>query len=241
LGFAATTRDAAPVTLAGGASVQNVNFGDRRTLPPNQSFVDQVFRDLLGRGADSGAITFFGGALDQGSLERSQVSQLLESSTEFRSRQIDGLFTSLLHRSADAAAKQAFLGAFANGASSLQIETSILASSEYFQVRGNGSNAGFATALFKDELGRIIDSASLKFAQSFLAANGTRAQLAQIVAASPESDSHQVSGLFRQFLRRNADADAVTGFTAAMQGGASNEQVAAAITGSDEYFQRFCL
>jgi hypothetical protein len=241
MGFAQTTADTVPVGLSGGALVNNINFGDRRTLPPSQSFVDQAFRDMLGRGADAGAITFFGNALDQGSLERTQVSQTLASSDEFRSLEIDALFARLLHRSADAAAKKAFLGALANGASSAQLETTILASAEYFQNRGGGSNTGFATALFQDELARNIDSAGLKFAQSFLAAGGSRLVLAQIVQGSPESDAHAIRGLFQQFLHRDADADAVQGFAAALQSGASSEQVSAAITSSDEYFQRFCL
>ena len=160
LGFATTTADPAPVAISGGVSVKNVNFGDKRTLAPDQSFVDQVFRDLLGRGADAGALSFFGGALDQGSLERSQVSQVLEASNEFRVRQIDELFTRLLHRSADASANQAFLGALPERRPSLQIENNILASLSISRTAEAAQCEGFATALFQDELARNIDSAA---------------------------------------------------------------------------------
>ena len=241
LGFAETTAGAAPVALAGSATIGNLNFGDRRTLPPNQSFVDQAFRDLLGRGADAGALSFFGDALDQGSIGRLQVGLLIESSTEFRSRQIDGLFTNLLHRPADPMGKQAFLGFLATGATGEQAEALILASPEYFQTRGGGSNAGYATALFQDLLGRNIESAALSNAKSVLAAGGSRIALAQAVLASPESDAREVSGLFQQLLRRDPDTGGLATFTAALHGGASDEQAAANIAGSDEYFQRFCL
>jgi hypothetical protein len=241
LGFALTTVDPAPVTVAGGATVANINFGDRRTLAPDQSFVDQTFRDLLGRGADSGALDAFGTALDQGSVERPQILQAIQNSTEFRSRQIDSLFATLLHRNADVGGRQAFLAALANGATDEQIENTILASPEYFQNRGGGDNAGFATALYQDVLGRGIDSGALQNAKSFLAGGGSRLALTQLVQFSPEEDAHLVGALFQQLLRRDADPAALAAFTPARHGGATDEQIAEAIASSDEYFQRFCL
>lgn len=240
-GFALTTAEPAPVSLTGVEIVGNVNFGDRRTLPPNQSYVDQTFRDLLGRGADAGALAFFGGALDQGSLEHTQVGQFVESSTEFHSRQIDQSFKELLHRSADPAGNQAFLGLFAKGTTIEQADAAILASPEYFQKRGGGSNAGYATALFQDVLGRSIDSAGLQFAQNFLASGGSRLLLTQVLQSSPESDAHEVQQLYQRFLRRDPDAGGLAAFAADLHRGASDEQIAAAIASSDEYFQRFCL
>lgn len=240
-GFAETTSEAAPVSLSAGAVIGNINFGDRRTLPPNQSFVDQTFRDLLGRGADAGALAFFGSALDQGSLEHTQVDLLIESSTEFRARQIDQSFRELLHRPVDPAGSQAFLGLFAKGATNEQTDAAILASPEYFQSRGGGSNAGYATALFQDVFGRSIDNAGLQFAKNFLAVGGSRLALTQVLQASPESDAREVRQLFQQFLRRDPDASGLAAFTAALHGGATDEQIAAAIASSDEYFQRFCL
>jgi hypothetical protein len=241
VGFALTTVDPAPVTVAGGATVGNVNFGDRRTLAPDQSFVDQAFRDLLGRGADPGAIAAFGTALDLGSVERPQVLEAIQNSTEFRSRQIDSLFATFLHRGADPGGRQAFLAAFASGATDEQIENTILASPEYFQTRGGGTNAGFATALYQDVLGRGIDNGALQNANHLLAGGGNRLALTQLVQFSPEQDAHHVNDLFQQLLRRDADPGAVDAFTAAHQSGATDEQIAEAIASSDEYFQRFCL
>ncbi len=240
-GFAQTYANPTAINVAGGAAITNINFGDQRTLLPDQSFVDQAFRDLLGRGADAGALATFGTALDLGSMERPDVLQAIQGSTEFRSRQIDQLFSKLLHRSADPGAKTAFLQSFANGATSEQIEATIVASDEYFQKRGGGSNSGFATALYQDELGRNIDSGGLTNAQNFLAAGGSRLALTQFVQTSPEADAHSVRAIFQQFLRRDADADALAAFTSARHSGASDEQIGAAVASSDEYFQRFCL
>jgi Domain of unknown function (DUF4214) len=240
-GFAETTTPGASVSVSGGSIINNVNVGDRRTLPPDQSFVDQAFRDLLGRGADPGALAFFGNALDLGAMERGQVSLSIESSTEFRSREIDDSFTRFLHRSADPAGKQAFLGLLSAGATREQIDAIIVSSPEYFQARAGGTNTGFATALFQDVLGRNIDSAGASFAKGFLASGGSRLAFTQLVQSSPESDAHEVRGLFQQLLRRDADAGGLAAFTAARHSGASDEQIAAAIAGSDEYFQRFSL
>ncbi len=240
-GFAQTSVDPTPITVAGGATVANIKFGDRRTLAPDQSFVDQAFRDLLGRGADAGAIASLGTALDLGSMERPQVLQIIQNSTEFRSRQIDTFFATLLHRNAEAGGRQAFLAAYASGATDEQIEDIILSSTEYFQTRGGNNNAGFATALYQDVLGRNIDSGALQNAKNFLAGGGSRLTLTQLVQFSPEQDAHLVREQFQQMLRRDADQGAIDAFAAARHGGSTDEQIAQAIAGSDEYFQRFCL
>ena len=241
LGFAETTVPGAPTPVSGGSTVNNINFGDRRTLPPDQSFVDQAFRDLLGRGADAGALAFFGNALDLGAIERGQVNLSIESSTEFRSREIDDSFAKFLHRSADPGAKQAFLSLLSAGATKEQLDATIVSSAEYFQARAGGANTSFAAVLFQDVLGRNIDSGGSSFAKGFLAAGGSRFGLAQLVESSQEADANEVRGLFQELLRRDADAGALAAFTAARHGGASDEQIAAAIAGSDEYFQRFSL
>jgi uncharacterized repeat protein (TIGR01451 family) len=214
------------------------NVDPPTTLTGNERFVDQVFRDLLGRPADANALGGFGNLLD-GGARRTQVVSLIQSSTEFRLKEVDGLYVQLLHRNADATAEQEFVDFLGQGGSLQQVENAILSSDEYFQVRGGNTNAGFLTALYQDVLGRTPDAAGLQSFSDFLANGGSRSQVALSIQTSLESDLRQVSSLFQTFLRRSPDAVGLAGFAAALQGGASEQQVEAVIIGSDEYLARF--
>jgi hypothetical protein len=55
--------------------------------------------------------------------------------------------------------------------------------------------------------------------------------------ATPESDQDEVQELYHRFLHRQADAAGLMVFENQLQHGVANEQVAAVLLGSDEYFQ----
>ena len=61
--------------------------------------------------------------------------------------------------------------------------------------------------------------------------------IAAAFLATPESDQDEVQELYHRFLHRQADAAGLMVFENQLQHGVANEQVAAALLGSDEYFQ----
>ena len=50
----------------------------------------------------------------------------------------------------------------------------------------------------------------------------------------------EVQGIYRGLLRRNADPSGLTAWVGAANAGISDEAIAAAIAGSDEYLARAC-
>jgi hypothetical protein len=218
----------------------------------SRAFVVQVYHDLLGRAPDPAGLAFWSALLDQG-MSRTQVALAIENSFEFRSNQVQAVYQALLGRPAgpdELASAVAYLSA---GGASEQIEANLLASPEYFVTRGGGTNAGFLTALFRDVLGRAIDPVGLIHFAAQLDLGIPRGPVALAVLASVENQLHLVDTFYIRFLGRHADAGGLGLFGGLLiRGvrvkqsiytndpslGVRDEQVAAYLVGSEEYFAR---
>jgi hypothetical protein len=204
---------------------------------PNERFVADVYLDLLGRPADAAALASWGGQLDQGALTRGQVTAALVGSAEYRLRAVGGFYLSYLHRPADAAGLQAAVAAWAVGATREQLKAMYLGSPEYYALHGGG-DTGFVQALYPDALGRPADPAGLAAWVNYLAQGGSRATLALALLQSPEGEQLVVNGLYLRLLHRPADPFSLAADAAALQQGAlRDEQLAAGLAASQEYFQ----
>jgi uncharacterized repeat protein (TIGR01451 family) len=205
--------------------------------PAEIGFVDQVYRDLLHRRADPLGLAYWGGLLNQGATP-AQVVQGIEASAEYRAGVVDDLFRRFLDRPADPLA-QAVFGAFlADGGTTEQAEAIILGSPEYFNRRGNGTTDGFLTALYHDTLNRDVDPLGQAIWGGMLAGGTTRTQVADDVFASPEFQRDLVQSDYLTFLRRPTDPAGLNLWVSELQHGARQEDILAAILGSDEYLAR---
>jgi uncharacterized repeat protein (TIGR01451 family) len=201
----------------------------------NRFFVDQVFRDLLGRPADATGLAFWSGMLDQGAVSPTQVALAVENSPEYLGDEVDAAFRELLHRPADPASRSGGAAFLAAGGTVPQLDTVLAGSGEYVQSRGGGTNGGFLNALYADALGRAMDPVGLAFWTQQLSQGLSPAQVAATVFGSAEHDARVVQGLYQQFLRRPADPVGLNFMVTALLQGARQEQVAALLMGSDEY------
>jgi streptogramin lyase len=224
-GVAATSD---PATLAVNA-VQN-------PADPNQAWLTQVYADVLHRPLDSSGQATWIGALNQG-YSRTQVVQFIESGLEYRTDAVEALYTQLLHRAADQAGLDGFLSFLGNGGSIEQVEAAILGSAEYYQMHG-GTNDGFLSAVYQDVLNRSLDANGAQSWGTQLASGTSTGAVAGSILTSLEAETDEVQSDFNQFLHRSADPAGLNGFTTALQQGASNEVVIAAMVGSDEYFSQ---
>jgi uncharacterized protein (TIGR03118 family) len=203
----------------------------------NDRFVDQVYQDLLNRQADAAGLAFWTGALDQGAT-RSQVVAGIESSTEYETDQVQNAYQQFLHRAADPAGVTFWVNFLQQGNTVEQMDAGIVSSQEYVQNRGGGTNTGFLTALFQDALGRSLDSnAQTVFTQQF-AAGATFNEVATEVFSSTEFQQDLVKSDYQQLLNRAADTTGLNFYVATLQQGATDQQIAAIIAGSDEFFNR---
>jgi uncharacterized protein (TIGR03118 family) len=203
----------------------------------NARFVDQLYQNLLNRQADAMGLAFWMGQMDQG-MTRTQVAAGIENSTEFRTDAVQNAYQQFLHRSADPAGLAFWVNSLQQGQTIEQMEAGIVGSAEYLQSRGGGTTAGFLTALYQDALGRVIDAVGQGIFTQQLAGGASRGQVAGQIFASTEFQQALVQGDYRQFLNRPADPAGLAAFVTALQQGQTDQQIAAAIAGSDEFFAR---
>jgi hypothetical protein len=186
------------------------------TGTPSQKFVTQAYRDLLGRDPDSGGLTHFSSLIDMNQATRTQVAQTIQTSLEARQLQVNNLFQMFLGRQADSVGLDLSTRFLGMGGSFFQLENAIVSSQEYFQ-RAGSTNNGFLTALYRDALGRAIDSVGQSLGSQALAAGTSTSQLAKVVLTSQEGLEHLVQALFNQFLHRAAETAALNASTTALE------------------------
>jgi uncharacterized delta-60 repeat protein len=234
------------IVLAGGSSLgwlpptpgpSNNSFRVVRLVDNfNQSFVQHAYFDPLFREADPAGLAYFTQALTAGTLTRLQAAQMIEASQEYRELVVQQYYREYLGRAADPGGLDYWTNYLGAGGTRAVMQISILGSDEYYQHVGN-ANDSFIYALFGNVLHRPINTADFNYFNQALAAGVSRTQLAAVVVESPESSQIVVGAMYLlQFLGRPADAEGLADFTAQMTAGRSQDQVAAEIASSREYY-----
>jgi Domain of unknown function (DUF4214) len=182
-------------------------------------FVAKAYQDLLGRPVDQAGEMYWLNVLKQGTT-RTQIASQWTQRAEYRNAAFRNLFNSYLHRTPNGGETSYFSAMTTEQAASI-----ILSSAEYFTQRGGGTNPGFIAAMYQDVLGRAPDAQASLFTQQ-LAASASRSTVVQAIVMSAEARYHRVNALYMKFLHRAASGPMPPG---------NDEQIAAAIVGSDEY------
>lgn len=206
-------------------------------LNPVQSYIQQVYHDLLRRDVDPEALGYWTRYLTSGG-SRFGFGFTVANSVEYRVVYIRDLFQKYIGRQPDSVVVGGYLQLLALGGNFDHIQARILGASEYSQRKGGGSNLGYLQAIYADVLGRPVNEFDKAFFRPLFAANLTRQQIALTLLQTREADQLRVTELFRGLLRREPDIGGVSSFTDALQRGARDEQVVASIVASDEYFNR---
>ena len=220
----------------------------------SEAFVNQVYRDLLGRNAEPAGLNEWSALVDQGH-PRTEVVADIAGSLEYRYRLVTGFYNTFLQRAPDTAGLNAWVAfltpLFVRTAtlppvmmrSPEDVEVGFLESPEYFQNRGTGTNSGFLTALYQDVLNRAVDPTGASGWGGILDSGHTpdgsdpRAFVATGVVKSDEASRDVVEGFYSRFLHRAADPGGVSEWAGLIENGPGSGAVIAGIVGSDEYFQ----
>ena len=188
-------------------------------------FLTKAYQDLLGRTLDSSGAAYWLGVMKNGA-SRTQVASQMMRSAEYVNLRVRSLYSSYLRRPPSGSELSSFAGMLQQGASLEQVESLILGSNEYFKERGGGTNPGFIAALYQDLLGRAADPQAIAMFTQQLGAGSSRATIAQQILTAPEARQRQISALYSRYLHHAASGPPLPG---------GQEQVAAAIIGSEEY------
>jgi hypothetical protein len=139
-----------------------------------------------------------------------------------------------LRRAVDGAGLTGWSNFLAQGGTSDQLRALLLGSGEYFQIAGN-TNATFLAALYRDILGRSIDSYGLQAWTQVLSEGFSRTDVAGAILTSPEAYADEVQVIYRALLHRPADSAGLQAFTTDLEKSVPIEAIIAAIIGSQEY------
>jgi hypothetical protein len=211
-------------------------------VTPNQSFVYQVYRDVLGREADPNGLQSWTAQLDHGASRASVVSGILNS-TEYLTRFLNGQYMTYFGRPIDQSGLNHWLQVLRNQTlyvgdqNAIEfIQANLLGSLEYFLGHGGGTNAGFLNALYMDVLGRPIDPVAFINLSGQLARGVSRLNIAKGIVTSMEARQRVVQGYYMQFLHRPADPRGLASFTNLLGMSRDHNAVIIGLVSSQEYF-----
>jgi large repetitive protein len=214
----------------------------QQVFTPNQSYVAQLYRDLLRREVDPTGLRNWSAQLDAGAA-RQVVVNGITGSQEYQILEINDLYLAYFNRVADPQGLNNWLrvlanpAAFAPGQNPLDfIKAQMLGSVEFFNGHGGGSNPSFLNALYLAVLNRPVDSSGVQSFLPFLNAGGSRVSVAQAVLGSVEAQQVTVQSFYNRFLHRSADPNGLAGWVNLLLARKDQNLVIAGIAGSDEYF-----
>jgi hypothetical protein len=142
-----------------------------------------------------------------------------------------------------------FTGLLSRGGTDEQVADALVGSQEYFQMRGDRTNAGFVSALFQDALNRTPTAGEAAMFVQDLQGGMSTGQVADMIFSSPYHPAQNtlqhseylrdvVTFMYQDYLRRAPDPAGLTAFISLFQNGTSDETAVALFIGSGEYFSR---
>lgn len=127
--------------LQRGATVEHViaallgsnEYFERSGGGTNAGFLEQLYRDALGRPIDEAGLSNCTNLLNRG-FTRAQVAEIIVTSTEYRAKQVQSFFQTLLDRAAREDELTALAGLWQQGAPRGMIIAQIAGSAEYCEL-----------------------------------------------------------------------------------------------------------
>jgi protocatechuate 3,4-dioxygenase beta subunit len=225
-----------PLDVAVLSKLQFLSFNN--TLDPSlvvqASFVDGVYRHVLGRSAEATSLIGWVQRLQIGA-SRAQVVDAIWNSAEHRGVEVDRLYATFLHRSADAVGRAGWVNAMLAGASEVDVARALIASAE-FQA-AHADNASYVSALYAAILGRTPSGAEVSGWVTALRSGISRDAVAFAFLNSGESFQLILNCDYTHFLHRAADKAGNQAWQIQLQAGQMTPAVVCkSFLASEEFF-----
>ncbi|WZP00423.1 DUF4214 domain-containing protein [Isosphaeraceae bacterium EP7] len=165
------------------------------TAMENKAFIDGLIGTRqIGSPGEAALATALTTQLNRG-MPRHQVVLNLLRSTPARRVQVSAEFVRLLGRLPKAAELQTWTARTRDAGDTRPLNLAIFGSREYDKRSGNGTKAGYVTALYRDILKRDPSAAELNSGVSSLRGANARTRLAQRLLTSVEGLTVQINGV----------------------------------------------
>jgi hypothetical protein len=204
---------------------------------PEELWIDELFVVLLGREGDQEGIAAFFAQLT-GGASRTQVALAFLQSVEYRTMLVQSWYMTFLHRSPTPGEIAMGLGQLAGPSTDEDVEAGFLGSDEYYNSRGGGTNSGFVAALYQDILGRPPTAGEQAMWDTEFGNGATRIQVALKILHSVEARTRMIQMWFQAYLGRAPTDVELNFYLQRFAAGDSDEQIQAAILGSQEFFDK---
>lgn len=199
----------------------------------------RLYEGILGRDADLEGAKAFVNLVNSGASQTDIANQFLNSA-EFagaiNEEAINNLYSALLGRTGDQDGVDAWEAVLANGGTLTDVAAGIALSGE--AIARDQSNGDFVASLYESVLGREADEEGLTAWVSQLFSGTSRAEVAQGIIESAEAgqkaNSDFIDALYETALGREADDAGKAGWTAVLENGGTQADVAIGIVGSQE-------
>jgi hypothetical protein len=208
------------------------------TQAQEQTWITQVYVDLLGKTIPSSDLSFWMNAQEHG-VSRLFITEQITNSTAYRTRLISNLFQNYLGRPASGNDVNVYLNYLLNGGTDEGMKAIILGSSEYYFGTGGGTPFGFLSATYPRVLGRPLDNAGIQFWGGKLAAGEDRTALASEMLSTLDAEAALVQNYYLTTLKRNADPQGQSFWAGQLTNGFKDEYVLAELAATDEYFAKY--
>ena len=215
-------------------------------IQDNRFFVEQQYRDFLGRKGDEGGIEFWVQELESGRVTRAGLVEDFFLSPEFQSgvAPVARLYFAYFNRIPDYAGLQFWVGELQGGRSLNDMSQAFAASPEFVATYGDLDDGEFVDLVYWNVLGRAPEPEGRAFWLSQLAAGMSRGAMMVEFSESAEYQALsfnevQVTMMYVSMLRRAPDQAGFDYWVAELAAGRSILGLIDGFLASPEYLGRF--
>lgn len=209
-------------------------------------FVMQQYLDFLGREPDADGLAYWVNGLDNASIKRADVVNFFVFSDEFQEKvaPVSRLYQAYFLRIPDTEGLSYWITQKLNGVSLNDISNAFAGSQEFTDRYGSLDNAGFATLVYTNVLGRQPDNDGLTFWTNSLNGGASRGS---VMTGFSESEEYQTNSLnqirviafYYGLLRRAPEQEGFDFWVGVLNNGGSAFDLIDGFLNSAEYQGRF--
>jgi hypothetical protein len=195
----------------------------------NESFLESLYIDLLGRNPDEVGFNVYLGALAN-QTPRDEIVDSFLHSPEYFGRQVEEFYSEHLVRDADAESLAAYVASLLDGRSLEDVRKEILTSDEYSAL--HPTDDAFIDSLYRELLGRSAGSEDIT---SY--AGQSRGNIVDTILHSEQFARVEIAQFYDDFLEHDADTASLDLYVATIvRGDRSLDSVLLEILASDESY-----